>query len=236
MPSIERYRLRDLWCLHLYNYEAEVEIGGERFPIRPGYVSIVPPDTAMTYRFSGRATHLYCHFRCTRQHPDTTLSAMQELGENFASLYERFHHVAASVPMPPERQQALLWDILWTLSEQTEWIADRVDISRFHPAVEKALQRIEQYLSEPLTIAELAKDSGVSYSYLARLFQQAVGNNVVGYIRQRRVERAVHLLQHSTLPIKSIAAAVGIPDLHLFNKVIRHAKGKSPRKIRNGTE
>jgi transcriptional regulator GlxA family with amidase domain len=32
--------------------------------------------------------------------------------------------------------------------------------------------------------------------------------------------------------VKSIAVAVGIPDLHLFNKTIRAALGHSPRTLR----
>lgn len=237
-PSTERYRLPDLWCLHLYNYEAQVTIGGKRFPIRPGYMSIIPPDTTMTYQFSGRVVHLYCHFRCAPRGPETSVSAMRELGDDFAAIYRRFHDVAGSVGIALEQRQAMLWDLLWRQTETPEWIPDKssADSPQRHPAVEKSLRRIEQHLAEPLTIKELAKESGVSYSYLARLFHQAIDTTVVGYIRRRRVERAVHLLQHSTLSIKSIAAAVGIPDLHSFNKVMRQIRGKSPRQIRSSSD
>jgi transcriptional regulator GlxA family with amidase domain len=46
------------------------------------------------------------------------------------------------------------------------------------------------------------------------------------------VERARHLLLNSTLPIKVIAREVGIPDPHLFNKIIRRELGKAPREVR----
>ena len=55
---------------------------------------------------------------------------------------------------------------------------------------------------------------------------------VEGYIRQRRVERALHLLAHTTLTVKTIAGEVGLPDLHFFNKTIRAAAGLSPREYR----
>ncbi len=234
---VEEYRLPDLWCLHLYRYEAELEIAGERFPIRPGYASVVPPDVPMRFRYFGRSTHLYCHFRCPGRRRETMIPAMQELGKEFAMIYHRYHDLASRVDVPSEQRQAMVWDILWSMTEgrggNARTLANVVSESTtLHPAVWQALNRIEQRLAEPLCVSELAKEVGVSYSYLGRLFQQSVGKSVVRYIRHRRVERATHLLCQSTLPIKSVAAAVGIPDLHLFNKVIHQTLGSSPRAFR----
>ena len=53
----EAYVLPDLWCFHLYAYEAELEVDGVHLPIRPGYVGIVPPGSRMLYHFFGRSPH-----------------------------------------------------------------------------------------------------------------------------------------------------------------------------------
>lgn len=51
---------------------------------------------------------------------------------------------------------------------------------------------------------------------------------VIGYIRRRRVDEALKLLTRTELPIKTIAATVGIPDVHAFTKTVRSLTGKPP--------
>ncbi len=40
----ESFRLPDLWQLHLYFYEGELEVGGTVHPIRPVHVIIIHSD------------------------------------------------------------------------------------------------------------------------------------------------------------------------------------------------
>ena len=49
------------------------------------------------------------------------------------------------------------------------------------------------------------------------------------------MKRAHHLLTASTLPIASIAATVGIPDLQAFNKACRRTLGAPPRAVREAS-
>ena len=91
------------------------------------------------------------------------------------------------------------------------------------------MEIIESRLHEPLYGEELAREVDLSQHHLIRIFRKAVGTTPQHYIRQRRMHRAGHLLTHTTLPIKTIAHDVGIPDLHLFNKIVRQFFGKSPR-------
>lgn len=229
---LERYRLPDLWCLHLYRYHAQVQLGERDFAIHPGFASIIPADLPIAYQYQGRSAHLYAHFRpapAIGENKTVFVPAMLDLGDDFGRLYSQLEQV---IHAEPSRAQARLWDVLWQISERHfPETAAGLDP---HPAVGKAIQLIERRLAEPLQVAALAEEAGVSDSYLARLFQQALGCSVVGYIRQRRVQRAMHLLRHSTLPIKAIAALVGLPDLHQFNKTLHHCQGQSPRAVRRG--
>jgi AraC-like DNA-binding protein len=56
------------------------------------------------------------------------------------------------------------------------------------------------------------------------------------FIRAKRVQEACRLLSTTDRTIKSIAAAVGVPDLAQFNKLIRAETGTSPRKFRSTPE
>lgn len=231
--KIEQYRLPDLWCLHLYRYTAEVQIGGWDFPIQPGFVSVVPADMPVVYKYRGRSAHLYAHFRpgpAGAGSKTVSIPAMLDFGDDFGRLYSQIEQV---IYAEADRAQARLWDVLWQVAEHS--IPEAVAGIHAHPAVGKAVRIIERQLGEPIRVAALAEEVGVSGSYLARLFQEALGCSAIGYICQRRVERAVHLLQHSTLPIKAIAALVGMPDLQQFNKMLHHSLEQSPRALRRAS-
>ena len=106
--------------------------------------------------------------------------------------------------------------------------------TRENATVIRVREAIELQLSEPLRVADIACAAEISHNHLTRLFHAATGKTVVAYIRERRVDRATRLLRHTTMPVKQIAAQVGLPDLHQFNKVIRGATGLSPRAVRAG--
>ncbi len=226
--SMDRFQLPTLWSLHFYRYRATLELAGKTFPIRPGFVGITPPNQPVVYHYEGSSPHLYAHFRLSPGAATGTIPLMQDLGTRFPLLYAQFEEVALAPHLPRWRREARLWELLCQLTERP---APQTSLTG-HPAVTATIERIEQRLGEPLSIAQLAREAGVSYSYLGRLFQQQIGTSAIGYLRQRRIARAEHLLRESTLPIKSVAIAVGIPDLHLFNKTIRAALGASPRALR----
>ncbi|MFD0327493.1 helix-turn-helix domain-containing protein [Streptacidiphilus monticola] len=84
---------------------------------------------------------------------------------------------------------------------------------------------IEERLAGPLSVPQVARAVGVSHNHLTRLFRESTGQSVVGWIRARRMARARHFLQATTLSIPAVAASVGIPDLQAFNKACRRELG-----------
>lgn len=228
----ERYRLPNFWCLHLYRYHAELEIGGVSFSIVPGTVSIIPADTPMVYRFRDRVEHVFCHFQLADEEPKASIPKLQSLGPRFGNLDERLREVAMRPDSSQERCQSVVWDAIWMLTEAQ--VQRESQTALRHPAVELAAREIESRISDRLEVKTLAEGSGVSLGYLSQLFQQEFGMNVVTYIRKRRAERAAHLLRSSTLPIKVIADSVGYTDLSQFNRLIHREFELSPRQVRQG--
>ena len=228
-PSTEEYCLHDLWCVHIYRYEAILELDGHTHPIHPGSASVVPPGLTMKYSFKGQSEHCFCHFRFPKTDGEEPIAIpyVQNLGPLAQHLYDRFLRIALRRPTSAAMPQAFCWDLLWTLSA----VNDSEEESR-HPALRIAIDLIERHFSGTISVSGLAQASGVSYSYLSRLFQAELGIDVVGYIRQRRSQHAEHLLRCSTLPIKTIAASVGLPDLTQFNRLIHRTYGCSPTEIR----
>jgi transcriptional regulator GlxA family with amidase domain len=128
------------------------------------------------------------------------------------------------------RAEVLLWELLWAIADA----GGRVDEGEaMSPALAAAVSVINEELARPLSLTDLARRVGVSPNHLIRLFQQRFGTPVAQYVRQHRVAQAKHLLKHTNLPVKHIAASVGIPNLQLFNKTLRREAGVSPRALRS---
>jgi AraC family transcriptional regulator len=226
----ERFTMESLWAIHLYRYTGELTINGVAMPIRPGYAGITPPGTDAVYRFPEKSVHACAHFACAGDDAGVSVPAMQDLGDDFAPVNAAFEEAIACFTSNPRRATARLWDILWQLAERGR--PHELPTHTFHPAVLQAREIIALRLSEPMSIAHLADEVGLSHNHLTRLFRQVTGQTVIGYIQQRRIERARHLLLQTTLPIKTIAAQVGIHDQRLFAKTIQKALGDTPTGVR----
>jgi methylphosphotriester-DNA--protein-cysteine methyltransferase len=231
---VEHWHNKLFWGLHLYRYEAKLLVDGIEYPIRNGCVGLVPPNVHREYRFRGPSVHAYAHFtfpEAGRGHGlKIFIPVMQDLGAEFEPLYQALLEAAGWYTTEQLRANVRLWDILWQLADRPR--TDRRHKPKLHPAVEHVTQLIEQNLAEPLTPRELARKVDLTATHLSRLFRIAYGMTLTGHIRARRVTRAKELLLHSALPVKAIAVAAGIPDLHLFNKTIRRELGMPPRTFR----
>ncbi len=206
-----------------------MELDGQVHRIYPGTASVVPPDMQMVYRYAGLSEHCYCHFRIADSNvgEPVLVPAVQHIGSRSSEMYRRLSSAALQAHQSRARCQALVWDLLWSLSE-----SEVANVGPRHPALILAIKLIEQDLAQPISVSKIARASGVSYSYLSRLFRSELGIDVIGYIRQRRGQRAEHLLRSSTLSIKSVAASVGIFDLSQFNRLIHRTHGCSPSQLR----
>ncbi|MEU5042349.1 AraC family transcriptional regulator [Streptomyces griseorubiginosus] len=226
----EVFRLPRLWQLHLYGYSGTLGLGGTRHPIRPGHVSLVPPDTEVHFHYdSARCEHLYAHFRLPGEGERRRVPVMQDAGAEAGVLGGLLRQAVAAGTQSKARAAAELWTVLWRTTGLTA--AESRPGSR-HPALRTAVAYIEEHLAGPLTVPAVARAAGVSHTHLTRLFREDTGRTVVAYIRRRRMDRARHLLVASTLAIPAVAATVGVPDLQAFNKACRKELGASPRAVR----
>ncbi|WP_282701662.1 AraC family transcriptional regulator [Streptomyces sp. CC219B] len=224
------FRLPDLWQLHLYHYDGALSLGPSLHPIRPGHVSLVPPNTEVHFHYRGRSEHFYVHLRLHDSATARLVPVMQDAAAESARLADLLRHAVAAMPTSPPRATAEVWTALWRIAE----LPGDEGTGRRHPFVTAAQSYIEEHLAGPLSVPDVARAVGISHTHLTRVFRTETGRTVVSYIRHRRLQRARHLLLSSTLSITAIAAAVGITDLQAFNKSCRRELGASPRDIRAG--
>jgi AraC-like DNA-binding protein len=75
---------------------------------------------------------------------------------------------------------------------------------------------IMQNLSKDLTIPALAKEFHISQPTLKRHFQRKFGMPIHQFVMQERLRHATHLLEDSTITIKTIAQEIGTKDSNYF--------------------
>ncbi len=230
-PEWMRFDLADYWALHLYRYRGELRLGETVHEVYPGTISLAPPRTPLAYRWRPEPSeHLYVLFRAGgRGGRSIAVPALLRPGAVFERLYAALIEAVGYFAVEPLRAEVRLWDVLWELAELGESAGQR---GGAHPALREAQRYIEQRLSGRICVPEVARHAGLSHNHLIRLFNAQFGASIAAYIRRRRVEHARHLLTRTTLPIKAVAAEIGIPDLQRFNKIIRRELGDSPRGVR----
>ncbi|CAN5818470.1 hypothetical protein BH09VER1_BH09VER1_34120 [soil metagenome] len=228
----EEYLLPRLWCLHLYFYEVRAEIAGQACQIKPGSLTLIPPRTRIVYHYTGRrCRHFFVHFGLKESRASAAeVPLCRHLPHAQDELLDRLQNMQRLLTREPLHAEVAFWALLWDVAAAT--IAPPGD-SRGSPDLAGAAEElIEAGLPGHLTVGRLAAQLGFSATHLNRALRAAHGLTTVQLIRKRRLRRAYHLLLHSTMPIKLVAAECGITDLQKFNKLMRHEYGDSPRALR----
>ncbi|MDQ6417967.1 AraC family transcriptional regulator [Paenibacillus sp. LHD-117] len=93
-------------------------------------------------------------------------------------------------------------------------------------------ERIIKYLSEryreEIVFQEMAKEIGISYSYMRKIVYEMTGKSLIDYLNLLRIEKAKELLLDSNLTITQIASDVGYYNVQSFNRFFRKFEGMPP--------
>lgn len=92
-------------------------------------------------------------------------------------------------------------------------------------------QIVEQHYASPVTISELASLSGRSLSSFKRDFQHAYNRPPAAWIRERRLEKALEMLQHTALSVSDICYALGFRNPAHFSRLFKEHYGLSPSAV-----
>jgi AraC-like DNA-binding protein len=103
-----------------------------------------------------------------------------------------------------------------------------VDINGHFAQVYKALQRIHNKYSQPLQVADLARDAGMSVSIFHLHFKQVTSTSPIQYIKGVRMHKARSLMLESNFTASVVAAKVGYKSASQFGREFKRFFGASP--------
>jgi AraC family transcriptional regulator len=96
----------------------------------------------------------------------------------------------------------------------------------------RALDFLSVHLSGDPSVAELARECGLSSGYFSRAFRRTTGATPHQWLIRRRVERARELLLGNRLALADIALVCGFVDQSHFTRVFAKLQGQSPGRWR----
>ena len=98
--------------------------------------------------------------------------------------------------------------------------------------VRRALLLMEQHLSDPLTVEEIARRLSISTRQFERLFRLSTGMSPTGFYRNLRLRYGLWLLHNTERSITMIALETGFADCAHFSRQFRDLYGVSPSATR----
>jgi transcriptional regulator GlxA family with amidase domain len=96
------------------------------------------------------------------------------------------------------------------------------------PLILKAQKWLQEHMTNPIRISELARHLAVSERTLIRRFNAARGHSPLTYLQHLRIDTARALLEAGDLSIERVAHYVGYSDISSFSRLFRTRVGLTP--------
>jgi AraC-like DNA-binding protein len=131
----------------------------------------------------------------------------------------------------PGEASAIAYEAAMALYDDTFGPSERLPASE--TSLNRAMQYVSAHLNDALPVETLAAVAGLSRAHFSRSFAKLTGLAPAEFVLQERMKRATKLLTaNREMPVKEIAALVGMPDNNYFSKVFRRVYGVSPTDFR----
>lgn len=112
--------------------------------------------------------------------------------------------------------------------QQKRWLAGARDSE-----VGRALALMHRHPARPWTIADLAKESGISRSVLAERFRHYLNQTPMAYLTRWRLQLGAQMLASTNQSVLQIAADVGYESEAAFNRAFKREFGSPPARFRS---
>lgn len=107
-----------------------------------------------------------------------------------------------------------------------------VAVSKKNIVIYEAEKYIEENYQKSITVSEIARNVGVSLSYLSRIYKETTGNTLIGCINQKKIEKAKDYLKNTDLKIYEIAEILSFENTTYFSYFFKKNTGMSPKEYK----
>lgn len=236
-----RYITPQTTALHLHDYAGILRIGTHRFRLEPGDFTLTPAGVASHYDLDDAGEHLCVHVEHVppagelmnlplHWRPGVHQLRLREQMQSIIELRRRSEGSSEDLPglaAGTALQSLLLWVAVMAGQAHREGVTNRTD-----DVLHRVREHLDTHFRESLDAPALARRFEVSQNYLARRFRERHGMTMQGYLLNRRVELARHLLAATMMPLKAVAIEAGFGNPQYFHRQFRRVTGYSPSEER----
>lgn len=105
----------------------------------------------------------------------------------------------------------------------------------FSRPVATCIDYILEHLDTRIKMSSLSAVTGLSSSYLSRIFREETGVTVTAFVLDKKLETARNMLEYSEYPVSWITNTLAFPSESYFCKVFKEAYGTPPARYRKDT-
>ncbi len=146
-------------------------------------------------------------------------------------LVEIYNETQGKHPLRYEMASAMLTEFFIRLERRTNFMPD--GDTHINNALLDILDYIDVNITEKLSLAELAKKTGLTESSFSRWFAKTNGISFKRYVMERRIALAVILLQTTNLKTVDVALECGFDSTSGFYDAFKKVTGTTPSHISN---
>ena len=239
--SWEEGRILPEFCLALCLEGGGIfETQAGRQNIRAGDAFLARPGEWHRHRPTKTAgwTLLWIHFNGDLPHRWMAEAAFNLAGNKpvieFHDLFvAQFDRLLTTVHRASTRNpEELSWQAIGLLSHFVSSHVPVSDAGSTGDLVSQAIECIWNHTHSHLEVGDVARHVGCSRRTLETRLKQATGKTVLEEIQSCRMERALHLLQSTDLPIKQVVFRSGFQSAEQMRLVFQKTLGKAPNDCR----
>lgn len=94
--------------------------------------------------------------------------------------------------------------------------------------VREALRYMDVNLEKNISVESLARHLKISPGTLGRVLRETLGKSFVEVLTEKRIQKAITLIQNGTYSMKEICFMVGYNDPNYFSRVFKRVTGENP--------
>jgi len=212
------------------------EIGRRRIDYRGATIVFHPPGDIHRDEIGPGGMHLFCVeveeplLDRVREHCRLPLApAVDREGEMSWLALRLYRELQTGDALSPLAVEGLTLELLASVGR-----AQSRDDARPPAWLKRLLERLDADFAQPLTLADLASDSGLHAVHVARTFRRVTGRTVGEHLQARRIAYVCQELAKGERSLAELAFAAGFADQSHLTRVFKRVLGITPGAYRGG--
>lgn len=211
-------------------YTLELPETGQSFTVLPNTVAYIPPNTRFARKIEQPIDFHQFHMQSEPEDPiaASLVPGILPIPKEQVSAIGRSLSCAKTAPCQTEVLQHILDHIL----AENYLFSDQATDPIYSEDVLRVLRYMEDHLSEPIKLENLAQIAGLSPTGLIWKFDRQMKTTPMQYLIRLRMQLAKQLLLESNLTVTQIAEKCGYADVYYFSNAFRQHTGINPTAFR----